>query len=177
MQWLQLSSPTRRAAQEPARGSWLGSPWSLDSDRSRPNRIVKELTDEGWNHNTVIHKLSDNDTRTRRYHKPNRVYDPSETAREGISNQLSATLKSDFLISAGFQFQYGSSYNEFSRLNDDGECDAKKVNEERDIRRDLRVRTALEPISYIRQTSFFSFLQDNTLATREHSLRHSSGKK
>lgn len=53
----------------------------------------------------------------------NRVYDPSETrvfvthaspAREGMLNQLSVTLKSDFSISAGLHFRYGSSYNEFS---------------------------------------------------------------
>ncbi|CAG8959000.1 hypothetical protein HYFRA_00012159 [Hymenoscyphus fraxineus] len=53
----------------------------------------------------------------------NRVYDPTETrifithaspAREGILNQLSVTLKSDFSISAGLHFRYGSSYNEFS---------------------------------------------------------------
>lgn len=53
----------------------------------------------------------------------NRVYDPTETrifvthaspAREGILNQLSVNLKSDFSISAGLHFRYGSSYNEFS---------------------------------------------------------------
>ena len=53
----------------------------------------------------------------------NRVYDPTETrvfvthaspAREGLLNQLSVTLKSDFSISAGLHFRYGSSYNEFS---------------------------------------------------------------
>ena len=53
----------------------------------------------------------------------NRVYDPTETrvfvthaspAREGILNQLSVILKSDFSISAGLHFRYGSSYNEFS---------------------------------------------------------------
>ena len=53
----------------------------------------------------------------------NRVYDPTETrvfvthaspAREGILNQLSVTLKSDFSVSAGLHFRYGSSYNEFS---------------------------------------------------------------
>jgi hypothetical protein len=53
----------------------------------------------------------------------NRVYDPAETrifvthaspAREGLLNQLSVTLKSDFSISAGLHFRYGSSYNEFS---------------------------------------------------------------
>jgi hypothetical protein len=53
----------------------------------------------------------------------NRVYDPAETrifvthaspAREGLLNQLSVTLKSDFSVSAGLHFRYGSSYNEFS---------------------------------------------------------------
>ncbi|KAF2233280.1 hypothetical protein EV356DRAFT_468765 [Viridothelium virens] len=53
----------------------------------------------------------------------NRVYDPTETrvfvthaspAREGLLNQLSVILKSDFSISAGLHFRYGSSYNEFS---------------------------------------------------------------
>lgn len=53
----------------------------------------------------------------------NRVYDPTETrvfithasaSREGLLNQLSVTLKSDFSISAGLHFRYGSSYNEFS---------------------------------------------------------------
>lgn len=53
----------------------------------------------------------------------NRVWDPSETrvfithaspTREGLLNQLAVTLKSDFSISAGLHFRYGSSYNEFS---------------------------------------------------------------
>ncbi|PUU76044.1 hypothetical protein B9Z19DRAFT_992108 [Tuber borchii] len=53
----------------------------------------------------------------------NRVYDPTETrifvthaspARVGLLNQLSVTLKADFSISAGLNFRYGTSYNEFS---------------------------------------------------------------